>query len=394
MAKYEITDMPPPRIRHWIPLFAVVIIITPITIVARMLPFFDMSILEDPLQSADSYLRFGRDNTFKILQLSDLHYGEAPDQPWGPEQDFNTTRVINKMLDYENPDFTVLVGDIVTGEGIHTLQDATTYYQIPLNTISSRNYKFASVFGNHDIGPAFDRHDLITIERNYSTSYTRAGPRTISGVSNYCLPVYAYQRRLKWWEKLYKWVKSTADIEVEKPSWMLYFMDSNGDSHTPNAPNWVNASQVAWLNKTITDTNVKFGAIPSLVFYHIPVYEYRITLEKHFTEECKGLVAEWDIAFQNGDEGFFKLLFESRVVKATFTGHDHGSGWRCSYSPYMNTTEDDGHRVDLCFGRHTGYGGYWQPSFGDRGARGILLNRDGSMNTWVRLENGSLIDPQ
>ena len=48
-----------------------------------------------------------------------------------------------------------------------------------------------------------------------------------------------------------------------------------------------------------------------------------------------------------------------------------------------------GSGVDLCFGRHTGYGGYgnWM-----RGGRQILLNLatlGKSTETWVRLEDGS-----
>ena len=49
-----------------------------------------------------------------------------------------------------------------------------------------------------------------------------------------------------------------------------------------------------------------------------------------------------------------------------------------------------GNGVDLCFGRHTGYGGYgnWM-----RGGRQILLDQDtlGKITeTWVRLEDGSV----
>ena len=48
-----------------------------------------------------------------------------------------------------------------------------------------------------------------------------------------------------------------------------------------------------------------------------------------------------------------------------------------------------GSGVDLCFGRHTGYGGYgnWM-----RGGRQILLNLatlGKSTETWMRLEDGS-----
>jgi hypothetical protein len=55
--------------------------------------------------------------------------------------------------------------------------------------------------------------------------------------------------------------------------------------------------------------------------------------------------------------------------------------------PGMNVT---GSGVDLCFGRHSGYGGYgnWM-----RGSRQILLNlatMGKETETWARLEDGSV----
>jgi len=51
-----------------------------------------------------------------------------------------------------------------------------------------------------------------------------------------------------------------------------------------------------------------------------------------------------------------------------------------------------GNGINMCYGRHTGYGGY-----GDwpRGARSILLNQSDLTNgvrTWVRLDDGSVYD--
>ena len=68
----------------------------------------------------------------------------------------------------------------------------------------------------------------------------------------------------------------------------------------------------------MTKITRQFGIIPSLVFYHIPVYEYRKTLDYFWTSQCKGMVAEWDIAYQLQDEGFFRLLYEFGVVKVRF----------------------------------------------------------------------------
>lgn len=130
-------------------------------------------------------------------------------------------------------------------------KNATKYYEMALLPISSRNYPFASVFGNHDVGPAFTRQDLVGVEKRYRPlSYTRkASPDYVAGVSNYYVPIYDSahgsdksthkrprqdaQDGNKWWRF---WTRVDA---TETPKWILYMMDSNGDSHIHNSPNWV-----------------------------------------------------------------------------------------------------------------------------------------------------------
>lgn len=66
-----------------------------------------LQIRGDPLNpySDKPRLTFKSDGTFKITVFSDLHYGENPWDAWGPEQDFNSTRLMNKVLPDENPDY-------------------------------------------------------------------------------------------------------------------------------------------------------------------------------------------------------------------------------------------------------------------------------------------------
>jgi hypothetical protein len=48
-------------------------------------------------KSEKTALRFRPDGSFKIVQFTDLHYGEGEDVPWGPMQDVNSTRVMHKV---------------------------------------------------------------------------------------------------------------------------------------------------------------------------------------------------------------------------------------------------------------------------------------------------------
>jgi hypothetical protein len=52
-------------------------------------------------------LRLNAHNEFHIAIFADLHYGEEEDG-WGIDQDTNSTRVMNDILGFEDPDFVVL----------------------------------------------------------------------------------------------------------------------------------------------------------------------------------------------------------------------------------------------------------------------------------------------
>ena len=43
-------------------------------------------------------LTFRSDGTFKVTVFSDLHYGENAWDTWGPQQDVNSTRLMNTVL--------------------------------------------------------------------------------------------------------------------------------------------------------------------------------------------------------------------------------------------------------------------------------------------------------
>jgi hypothetical protein len=57
--------------------------------------------------SRQPLLRLNANNEFHIAIFSDLHYGEEEDG-WGIDQDVNSTRAMNHILDSEDPDFVIL----------------------------------------------------------------------------------------------------------------------------------------------------------------------------------------------------------------------------------------------------------------------------------------------
>ena len=54
-------------------------------------------------------LTFNANGKFKMVQFTDIHFGE------GDETDAQNQKLINDVLDQENPDLVIISGDVVSG---------------------------------------------------------------------------------------------------------------------------------------------------------------------------------------------------------------------------------------------------------------------------------------
>lgn len=98
-----------------------------------------------------------------------------------------------------------------------------------------------------------------------------------------------------------------------------------------------------------------------------------------------------DGKYTGADIPFMTALLETEGLMALFSGHDHGNDWCFKWDSKLPGMSLTGNGLHVCFGRHTGYGGYgtWT-----RGSRQILLREEGledtnSTETWIRLEDGT-----
>jgi hypothetical protein len=245
------------------------------------------------------------------------------------------------------------------------------------------------------------RKEIFEFETsNYLQSYTQMSTNSIHGVSNYYLLVYS-------------------DEIVETPSLVMFFLDSGGGS----IPEMIYHDQTEWLFNTSKSISFLYGeGIPAIVYVHIPTPEF--ATPGYNDKDCWGDLAEDKVATTEGINSLISTLFSlksSTPVYAIFIGHNHGNDWCCSYqstnffsqpsltidtlsttnlSPSVsvssllpvsskNNITAMTSTIDLCFGRHSGYGGYgnW-----DKGARVLKVNLNPfSMKTWIRLENGSVV---
>ncbi|KUI59177.1 putative inactive purple acid phosphatase 16 [Cytospora mali] len=344
-------------------------------------------------------LHFTDKGTFQITIFEDLHFGEAEDTDWGPLQDNDTVKVMQTVLDNESPQLVVLNGDLITGENTFK-ENATDYIDEIVAPLVKYGLPWASTYGNHDSDFNLSRIAIYAREKTYDNSLTQwmvNGNDT--GVTNYYLPVY-----------------SNGNSTV--PAMILWFFDSRGGNYYQEAaadgssigqPNWVGSSVVSWFEEARDNLTSTYGIpLPSLAFVHIPVDAFLAFQEEGVDANREpGINADDPLAQQgvvsgegssktvftyNGqDVPFMQALLDTENLMAVFSGHDHGDDWCFKWNSKLAGMTLTGNGLDLCFSRHTGYGGYGSWT---RGSRQVLVSLDAlgnSTETWTRLEDGSIV---
>ncbi|KAI0384022.1 Metallo-dependent phosphatase-like protein [Hypomontagnella monticulosa] len=326
---------------------------------------------------SDRTLRFLEDGTFQITVFSDLHFAEEEGNVNGPRKDARTVELVKKVLENENSQLVVLNGDLITG--YETKADNTTRYldQI-VAPIVDLGLPFATTYGNHDNEKYSNPADLLAREKTYENSLTQNMIPSSSdgGVSNYFLEVYS------------------ASGNQDTPELILWFFDSRGGRESRD---WVDDSVVDWFKETSRSLAYQYEkTIPSLAFFHIPItaaYDFQNNPGVDPSKEpgINGETVWWQGRGYNGNTGhdvsFMTALSNTEGLLATFSGHDHDNDWCFKWKPPTNQASAE-KGVNVCYGRHTGYGGYGHLA---RGGRQILLKQETlseEVVTWIRLEDG------
>ncbi|KAK5137575.1 hypothetical protein LTR08_007870 [Meristemomyces frigidus] len=347
-------------------------------------------------------LRFTSKGTFQLSIFEDLHFGENAWDSWGPQQDINSLRVIDSILDAESQQLVVLNGDLITGENVY-LHNSTHYIDQISHPLVERGLTWASTYGNHDSSYNLSRHGILSRERRWPNARTTQMVHgKESGVSNYYLPVYPSDGG-------------------HEPCMLLWFFDSRGGSYyqqlnasgdTVGQPDWVDKSVVDWYNQTNMELVSTYNrTIPSLAFVHIPTNASRALqteggIDPHkqpginddypLGQQAQGWCADGrdDASCKYGgqDVPFMRALTSTPGLIAVFSGHDHGDTWCYKWDSLLPGMSVKGNGMNLCFGQHTGYGGYGSWT---RGSRQVMVTeamlQDLEVDTWIRLETGKVV---
>ncbi|KAI1417057.1 Metallo-dependent phosphatase-like protein [Hypoxylon sp. FL1857] len=328
--------------------------------------------------SDNQVLRFLQDGTFQITVFSDLHFAEDEDSIKGPMKDARTAEVVKKVLERGSSQLVVLNGDLISGYGTRA-DNVTLYLDQVVAPILDLGLPWATTYGNHD-NQAYSRSaDLLRREQDYKNSLTQnmIPGNSQAGVSNYFLPVYS------------------ASGNEDVPEVILWFFDSRGGDEPHD---WVDDSVVNWFKETNANLTQQYQkTIPSLAFFHIPItatYDFQTSPGVNPSKEpgIDGEKVWWQgrgFDDQTGhDVSFMTALSNTDGLLATFSGHDHDNDWCFKWKSTTANQASAGDGVNVCYGRHTGYGGYGNLA---RGGRQILLRQETltkEVITWIRLEDG------
>ncbi|MEK3771446.1 metallophosphoesterase family protein [Paenibacillus sp. FSL R5-0887] len=305
-------------------------------------------------------LSFQQDGTFKIVQFTDLHWMD------GRAEDQLTEALMERILDAEQPDLVVFTGDLIyTGPvspGNKACEHPAQAFREAVAAVERSGIPWTFVFGNHDTETLISKSELMQIALEHPHCLTEAGPEELEGSGNYTLEI--------------------KDQEDDSAA-ILYFLDSGGYSEYEDIPgyNWVGRNQINWLTAESARLNPKTAEnrLPALAFFHIPIPEYR---DVWSTQVCHGHKFE-RVCSPEVNSGLFSALLEMGDVLGTFCGHDH-----------INDFSGSLYGIRLSYGRATGYNTYGKEGF-MRGARVIeLVKGTQDFNTWLRLDDGSVINEQ
>lgn len=302
------------------------------------------------LSAQETSLQFDEKGEFRIAQFTDTHfYKGGPDSPQVIEN-------IREVLQSEKPDLVILTGDIVTGK--ETRGESLENWEIITDLFIEYGTPYAVAFGNHDDEAEVSRKQIL----DYLSSrplclISDEGGDEVKGVGNYVLPV------------------SSRNGKVEK---LLYCMDSRSYSLLDGVDGygWFDHSQVGWFARTNQAWLAKNKDIQSLLFFHIPLPEYREAFDQG--QFRKGVRMEEECSPKINTGMFSELVLQGNVL-GTFVGHDHNNNY---VAQLFN--------ISLCYGYFSGGNSYHDLPL--NGARIILLeeNQPGFI-TWLHRSDGKIL---
>lgn len=306
-------------------------------------------------------LHFRADGRFKILAITDLHFG--------PEVDPFAVALIEEMIAKEQPDLVIANGDNLMGGDSKTIAEVENSVGQVAQAMEKMAVPWAVTLGNHDrehfAHTGLSDEAFFALFERQPHNINRGWARGTTGVGNTNLLIW--------------------QADGSKPLANLWLLDSGrGVADKSLRYEWVKNEQIAWYMRRSAELEKQYGKLPALMFFHIPVREFIDLAE---SKKIIGSRGE-DEAPSAVNSGLFAAALERGDVMGMFCGHDHQNnyigrqrgialgfiGVTGVLNAYPHIPENDPANARL------------------RGGRVFELSagQPGRFKTWVRLRDGSV----
>ncbi len=284
-------------------------------------------------------LTFRSDGGFRILMMSDAHQK--------PGDDVRTVGAMGRLIDRTKPDLVVLGGDNVAAcANKAEFEEQLARVASPME---ERGVPWAHVFGNHDQTPALSKRYQQAVYESYPHCVSKAGPAELPGEGNYFLPIVDADGEplFGMWgiDSQQDWKSQTVPLCYQGDLYWDLMMPHPIASYSDY--DFIRFEQVMWYWNTSVRLEKLCGRkIPSLMVFHIPLFEFNAVL---MNATRTGLRGEYNERMSNSEinSGIFAAAFQRGDVKAMFAGHDH-----------INTFDGVYCGIRLGFDGSIGYQGY------------------------------------
>lgn len=289
-------------------------------------------------------LAFGPDGKFRVVQFNDTQDG--------PRTDRRTVEFMGKVLDAEKPGFALINGDVINGSP-KTAEEVHQSINNVVQPMESRGIQWAVTFGNHDEdsmanGTGMTEAKMLEFVRGYQHNVNVRPEKGVDGSSNAQLLIRS--------------------ASSNKPAFGIWLLDSGRyapenlggqDFEGLMGYDWIRPSQIQWYREASEAVERQHGKIPSLMFFHIPLFEHHhMWFGSQFSSDdadhAAAVTKHSIIGVKNEsvytgafNSGLFSALQERGDVRGVFVGHDH-----------INTYSGNYFGIELGYGPGTGFGTY------------------------------------
>ncbi|MBR4858663.1 MAG: metallophosphoesterase [Clostridia bacterium] len=285
------------------------------------------------------------DKELKVMQLTDVHLGGG----WiSAKKDVMALNAVAAMIKAEKPDFVVISGDMAYPVPVQAgTFNNKSGAKLLAELMETLGVYWTGTFGNHDTEAYsyFDREYITEFYSQYPHCLIRDGAEGVDGYGNQVFNIINSDGLI-----------SRSIITIDSHSYVdgdIFGLMWKYDNIHENQIEWYRSvieenneynkfRMLASSDSNFSQNNMQLLSVPSTVFLHIPVEEYKTAWDEYAengykdTENVKynyGKAGESNKIVYHGvySDNFFETMLELGSTDSVFCGHDHLNGFSLTY---------------------------------------------------------------